>query len=342
MGSWYKRLRKRIAFLGPRMRVLVQEAWDDRHSEDTSPLDNFFGTGIVGYVDSFPIYVRRPASAEWQAALYQGKYHSHVVKIQGVCNVRGVPIFISGPHAGTSADINLFRDFGPPLTGDDVVLGDKAYCDKKLDTVIAPFKKTKGGALTLKQKDYNKVHSWYRATIEHVFGQFKKFQVLASVYRGQIHKDNGKLECIVSIISGILVLQVRARPLRRHLALLDAEDDKQFAEEADARRDADEKRGRLFVDGFPIGDDKKDILVGADGSIVGSGAEPDDSFVDSGFAFSDFAVGDRVLVYWWGLWWSARVQYVAVRAQTITFRWEWSNNVTKGWPSRLVHRLRDV
>ena len=338
--KWYKKLNKRLLFLGNAMTILMREAWDARRAEDTGPLDNFFGSGIIGYVDSFPIYVRRPSKRQWQSALYQGKYHAWVVKIQGVCNVRGRPIFCSGPHAGTSADINLWRDFGPALTGDEVVLGDKAYRSKDVETVIAPFKKKKNAALTQQQLDYNIVHSWYRSTVEHCFAQYKRFQVLAGVYRGHLHKDKGQLAAIVSIISGILVLQIGFSPLRRSLRLLDDDDDRAIAAEADVRRADDAKQPRSFVDGLPLGDDKKDIVADPFGDIAGPGVEPDDAAVDSGHQLGDFAVGDRILAYWWGLWWYSRVQYVAVRSATLTIKWDWSGNTIKGWPPRLCHKLR--
>jgi hypothetical protein len=40
-----------------------------------------FDVGVVGCIDTFPIYVSRPRNAAWQSHLYNGKYKGHVVKV---------------------------------------------------------------------------------------------------------------------------------------------------------------------------------------------------------------------------------------------------------------------
>lgn len=69
-----------------------------------------------------------------------------------------------------SHDSYLFRAFPPPLTGNEAGLNDSAYVGPCEDSgrAIAPFKRPKGGVLTAEQKMFNEVHSWYRATIEHL------------------------------------------------------------------------------------------------------------------------------------------------------------------------------
>ncbi|MHB1957161.1 MAG: hypothetical protein ACYCOU_25880 [Sulfobacillus sp.] len=46
--------------------------------------------------------------------------------------------------------------------------------------------------------------------------------------------------------------------------------------------------------------------------------------------------GQRVLVWWWNLYWKATVHYVNKRTDTLHIRWAWSDLVTSGYPTRLV------
>lgn len=101
-------------------------------------------------------------------------------------------MFVSGPHVGVRSDIRIWREFGPAMVAGESSLGDKAYVANDVLDVIAPYKKEKGSKLTLSQRDFNRIHrsvcylcssdstgcSWFRATIEHMFAQFKKFQIL--------------------------------------------------------------------------------------------------------------------------------------------------------------------
>ena len=64
------------------------------------------------------------------------------------------------------------------------------------------------------------------------------------------------------------------------------------------------------------------------------GPEPSSEGVDSALSVNDFAVGDRVLVWWWGLWWRARIEYVG--AASLTVRWALDNRVTSNYSPKLV------
>lgn len=83
----------------------------------------------------------------------------------------GVPLWYSGPHLGTFADIRIARNYPPPLLPDQKLLGDKGYVGH--GRIIPPYKKTKNsGGLTKEQRDFNLGHGWYRSTVEHFFGLY--------------------------------------------------------------------------------------------------------------------------------------------------------------------------
>ena len=83
-----------------------------------------------------------------------------------------------------------------------------------------------------------------------------------------------------------------------------------------------------------MGDPERDLRGAA-----GCGPEPSDEEVDTGYRFGDFERGELVLVWYWGLWWRATVEYCAVRAQQIHIRWHWSNAVCKNYKPRLMDIL---
>lgn len=62
----------------------------------------------------------------------------------------------------------------PPLVDGERLLGDKAYVGER-EYLIPPYKKKKGKAtLSKRRHDFNNVHAWYRATIEHCFAFVKR------------------------------------------------------------------------------------------------------------------------------------------------------------------------
>lgn len=101
--------------------------------------------------------------------------------------------------------------------------------------------------------------------------------------------------------------------------------------------DEEEKRNwrRQYRRNRPLGE-LRDIRHDGAELMRGLGREPDDRRIDTGHAVDDFRAGDVVLAYWWGLWWKARVQYVARQRRSLTLRWEFNGKTTSGYPARLV------
>jgi hypothetical protein len=71
--------------------------------------------------------------------------------------------------------------YTPPLTDGELLLGDKAYSDQQLHhQIIAPIKARPNQPLMDAQLEYNKLHGWYRASIEHCFGYIKRFRIIGN------------------------------------------------------------------------------------------------------------------------------------------------------------------
>ncbi len=70
--------------------------------------------------------------------------------------------------------------------------------------------------------------------------------------------------------------------------------------------------------------------------------EPSNAAVDHGHSVRCFRVNERVLVWWWSLYWPARVQAIRQRAGTVTIRWERDRVVTAGYLPRLLFKIKDA
>jgi hypothetical protein len=162
----------------------------------------------------------------------------------------------------------------------------------------------------------------------------KKFGVISSRYRGHLQKDNGLLEAINGVCVCIVLLQIKTTPLRIHRPLVDAEDEPEIA--ADAVRLRRDALAALPFEAHLLGDPWADLIMFDDGAVAGHGEEPDNDDVNTFCSVVDFRAGQQVYAWFWGKFYRASVQYVAVRKQTITIRWNWSHHVTAGYLPRLL------
>jgi len=108
-----------------------------------------------------------------------------------------------------------------------------------------------------------------------------------------------------------------------------------------AARAAERKVPRLMHDGLPLGNPNIDIRI-VDGKVMGPGDPEPDAValgVSTGRDSRDFAVGDRVLAWWWSLWWFATVAYVSTERNYVNLRWEWNHAVVKYYRPHLVRHV---
>jgi hypothetical protein len=279
----------------------LDDAWNDRVLP-SNHLPHGFSPNVVGCVDTFPIYCRRPADFTFQKHLYNGKYGGHVLKVQAVCDHSGCIIWYSGPHIGTTHDVQLFRQFPPPLTNGESLLGDLAYIGGG-DGVIVPFKKRsvqitdqRGQIINRRrrrrtrrtiplnsaQRLYNRVQQWYRASIEHAFGYLKRYHIINSTYRGRLVLHSDFIHRAVRIIIHISTMYMRTHPHRQHVPFTD--DDIDFS--------------RIDFDAVEV-------------------REWDDE-TGTGHTLEDFWTGQLVELYSNGEWWTGRISYVNERRGTVT------------------------
>lgn len=331
-------LYRRIKYLASQMKDIIPHEWNTRHTTTRNhDIDLFFGRSCLGAIDSFPIRICRPKSSVWRRGTYNGKYKTFVTKVQVICNHEGVPVWMSGPHAGTIHDVVLFRHYCPDL-GHNTLLADKAYVGA-YPPLITPFKKRPNHNVSEEQNDFNLVLSWYRATIEHLFSQYKKFNIIGTKYRGKIWADGGeRLKAVLGLIGAIVALQIKKRPLKNLARTILT-----VQQQQDAKTHVEVKRPeRKSMYGLPLGD-SRDIFARRlpDGSItwIGSNPEPDCKGIDLGFRAADFVRGQHILCWWWGVWWPGTVLYVSSQSETLNIRWDRDGSETKKQPTCLCRPM---
>jgi DDE superfamily endonuclease len=158
-ATYHQSVKVHMRHLAQSMGHIIQDTWNERGAGVPKDISQVFGKNLVGIVDSFPVYVRRPRSNKLNGLLYSGKYKSCVVKFNLVVNFCGVPLLIDGPHIGSRHDARLWKEhIMNRLSEIDKVLGDRGYqgCPK----VESQVKRAAGKELDDLDVDYNVVHGY--------------------------------------------------------------------------------------------------------------------------------------------------------------------------------------
>ena len=167
-----------------------------RHPNNAVP---HFHPSVVGAWDTFPVQTLAGDRR------YQPKYQCHCVKFNAVLTFQGLFAYLSGPHPGAESDTTLARTFRPGFLPHESLLGDKAYIS--VPNCVVPIKERPGG-LSPAEVEYNRVHQFYRARVEHAFAWVNKWKVVSGCFRGH---DLHPLQHAVRIICGIRNIMVCVR-----------------------------------------------------------------------------------------------------------------------------------
>lgn len=161
---------------------------------------------VVGalLIDATEQPIQRPQNRKARKRYYSGKKKRHTQKIEIAVTTTGKIINISRTTPGRIHDIKI-RQRGSPLPPESEKYADLGYqgLQHTVPLIHLPHKKPKNGKLTPQQKKENNQHSKIRIAVEHKFAQFKKFRVLAEVYRNFRKKHHMRF----NIIAGILNFQ---------------------------------------------------------------------------------------------------------------------------------------
>ena len=112
----------------------------------------------------------------------------HILKVQLAVNHRGVPIWWCGPHIGSQHDLKVWREYRPKLEEGEQWLGDLAYKSSRHPELVVPIKRIRRTKkklpkdLTTKESASNRIHSWYRSTVEHTIGIYLFYSFILSFH----------------------------------------------------------------------------------------------------------------------------------------------------------------
>lgn len=192
--------------------------WPDktrRKMQMTEAMKSFPEVFAIG--DGMEQPVQRPKDSKKQKEYYSGKKKRHTVQNQVVVAPTGETIALSEDEPGSCHDLTHLRisEILAKMEPDDVAMLDMGYLGVQNDRddviFILPFRKPKGGELTLSQKEFNRLVARCRVVVENTICHLKRFQVLYQVYRHRL----AERPHLVRIIAGLVNRQIRRRPLRR-------------------------------------------------------------------------------------------------------------------------------
>lgn len=139
-------------------------------------------------VDGTHVPSKMPVEFEAQRAAFSGKDRDHVVKATVVADASRRPLwFEANPnHEGRTHDVTMLRNqvalLGVLAATTAVVLADKAYVGLKDDMdpngLLTPWKKPRGGELSVEDRDANHLLSSLRMPVEHAIGRMKWWKAL--------------------------------------------------------------------------------------------------------------------------------------------------------------------
>jgi len=294
----------------------IHHAWTNR-LQSHNHLPHQFSSNVTGCLDTFPVYVVRPLNSHWQRCMYNGKYGGHVAKVQVICDHRGSVIWWSGPHIGTMHDLRLYREYPPPLLPNEQILADKAYVGGG-PHLIAPFKK-KRGRISHEKRAFNKVHRWYRSTVEHSIGFIKRFRILNGMYRGRLSQSQIHLERALKIIIHLCSYDNQQNPHRTHVPLCYSDDDMTESDEGDSMSDRDnmsDSDNMNDTDNMNDSDEEKKEET----EEVEFDEQSFNPSIGTGKVITDFRVYDIVWLYWMGDWLQGKVTKVRSRKGRLDVR----------------------
>jgi hypothetical protein len=104
----------------------------------------------------------------------------HTLKTEYVVTAEGRIASVSDSHPGSRHDLTIRRE-GAKLPRSARVYADSAYqgLEREHPMVEVPYKKRKGGDLSVEEKAYNRGLGSFRVAIEHRIGRTKRFLIVA-------------------------------------------------------------------------------------------------------------------------------------------------------------------
>jgi hypothetical protein len=148
-----------------------------------------FPTVTDVFIDATERPVRRPQKNKAQRAHYSGRKRGHTKKTLVAGDDQGQILLLPLTKPGRRSDYFRFKQsgIGDILPSEVAAWVDLGFVGIEKDyphlEVVIPHKKPKNGALTLAQRQENKLISQLRIRIEHTISRLKRFRAVADIFR---------------------------------------------------------------------------------------------------------------------------------------------------------------
>lgn len=155
-------------------------------------------------VDSFLAPTGDRRKDTYTSGMYSGKRHACGFNIQVVSSWHGTLVLTGKPMPGSMHDAKAWRESGLAQRfegrlhpdGGPGGFADTAYTGTGL---TVPQRKPKGQPLTASARDYNRAIASHRASVERVIAHLKNWKLLATGYRGLLHRFGIFLDAITKL-----------------------------------------------------------------------------------------------------------------------------------------------
>jgi hypothetical protein len=219
-------LHKRNAQLNVRATLAVLDSLDDfpfdRPGRDRQKLRSAAAVmaafpQVQHIIDAKEQRVNKPRGEETQRPYYSGKKKTHTIKTQVVVDPCGRIEAVSDSVPGATHDLTLLLESGVlgRLDAGAAVMVDKGYNGlTKQDpdvAVVIPFKKPRGGELSVEQREHNRAVARHRVVVEHTLAQVNRFTVLRQVFRGQKRCRHSQ---VVRVVAKLVNRRLVVTPLK--------------------------------------------------------------------------------------------------------------------------------
>ena len=165
---------------------------------------------VTHFTDSMPIC---SVGGELSDVLFNPKYAGHIYKVTVAVDNLGNIVWICDLMPGTSADVMIWDQRGPSRTHGqffDFEIGahDGAYKGRLHTAVPYIGRKT----LTDDQQEYNDVHGFYRARVEHLFARLWQWRIVRNVWTRSATELHGHVRILLHLTQFCIRRQTRYQP----------------------------------------------------------------------------------------------------------------------------------
>ena len=146
--------------------------------------------------------IQRPGADAVQRVHYSGERKRHTLKAECVVTAGGRIASVLDSHPDSRHDLTIRRK-GANLPRSARVYADSAYqgLERAHLMVEVPYKKRKGGDLSVEEKAYNRGLGSFRVAIEHRIGRTKRLRIVAERYRNPRHTHPTKTSTIAGLVN---------------------------------------------------------------------------------------------------------------------------------------------